>query len=527
MVPAAEGAAVGAAAAATPTQQRLADLNGLVREANKTMGELCVQICKAKKGERALLEASPELAKGLRELQRSAAEVATFDPAYDWDRAATKTLVEESDNVIVAVHTDAQKGDLREDMKSFKNDSTVWAYIEALTEAGSYRAVDVQKYRDKKDKQLYTVVSVLRHTRNKNAIRPMLLLNTYHMKACGAPDRLIAHFNHMGVCAGVDIYRDILEAKSLETRGQAVADPFCYVVYISDNFGVMIKGPNAGYLGMVTQAAQIVPFKLLEFIANMHRPQFMMEFYGGAVEAVGDKCPRWEVMRGYKEVLAAEFGDASKFVDYERFNAYRLARLTCNLQGCLQQIRRRKEFVASVGASEFARSQASVRKPETSVQKMSGDGTTEVWTTTRGSSTRPTSSDVLEDAASPPGGGGGLNFLRRNNVVPLMSVTDSSYSKDIELRALWWAAGAMLGVGVRPVEGCRLFLVAVDGGLDAGRADSIQIADAEGAGLYDVDQDRLIVHILPGVVLSLAPAPEGQCPAKLISKKSELFRGCH
>jgi hypothetical protein len=383
----------------------------MVREANDKVARLLVEVSKLK-GNREFL-ATPGLSDGLRELQGTAGSLAAHD--LEWDRVATRALVANSDNVVVAVHTDEQQGGVQEDLQLFKKHSTVWAYIEALTKPGSYRAVDVQKYRDKKDQQLYTVVSVLRHARNKNAIRPLLLLNTYHMKMNGAPDRLIAHFNQQGLCAGSKTYRDILEAKSQETQGLASAGPFCYVIYISDNFGVMIKGPNAGYLGMITQAAQVVPFKLLEFVANMHRPEFLTEFYGGVVGATGDAPPRWEVMRGYEEVLKNEFPAASDFVDYERFNAYRLARLTCNLQGCLQQIRHTKEFVASVGVRELAKSQDSSREPKASVTKLNADLTTEKWTTTLGSATRRTPT-APEDAASTPGGGV-LNFMTRNGMV--------------------------------------------------------------------------------------------------------------
>jgi hypothetical protein len=502
---------VAAAAAAEGDAAAAAPLLTMVTEANDKVARLLVEVGKAK-GNREELLATPELAEGLRELQRTAGKLAAaYDPAVDWDRVATRTLVANSDNVVVAVHTDEQQGGVQEDLQLFKDSSTVWAYIEALTKPGSYQSVDVQKYRDKKDKQLYTVVSVLRHARNKNAIRPLLLLNTYHMKMSGTPDRLIAHFNQQGFCAGSKTYRDILEAKSQETQGLASVGPFCYVIYISDNFGVMIKGPNAGYLGMVTQSVQVVPFKLLEFIANMHRPEFLTEFYGGVVVATGDSSPRWEVMRGYEAVLKAEFGDASNFVDYERLNAYRVARLTCNLQGCLQQIRRKKEFVASVGVRELAKSQGSSREPRASVLKLFEDETTEEWTTTPGSTTRRTPT-APEDAASPPGGVV-KNFLRRNNVFMLQELTDKAYSKDDELRTLWDAAGGLIGVGVRPTEGSRVFLVAGDGCFDKKRADSIKILDAGGAGLYDGgNPPRIIVQLLVGIVLPIAPTPEGPCP---------------
>ena len=173
------------------------------------------------------------------------------------------------------------------DLKRMQSKSTVWAYIEELVKSKEYKPSDVERYRDRKSQKIYLIVSVVRNTRNKNAVRPLLLLNTYNLKAEGTSDRVIAYFNRQGVCAGVETYREVLEANAVEVLAEVVSDPNAFGVYLSDNFGLTIKGPNAGYMSMVTQAVQIVHLRMLEFIANMHRPIFLKELYGGVCEAAG------------------------------------------------------------------------------------------------------------------------------------------------------------------------------------------------------------------------------------------------
>ena len=87
---------------------------------------------------------SEELQEHFLKLSRQSAEVAmSSDTAIDWN--GVKKLLSDSDDVLFAVHADAQDDRMAAEVKLWSEQSTVWAYLEEIIKADKYQPVNVER----------------------------------------------------------------------------------------------------------------------------------------------------------------------------------------------------------------------------------------------------------------------------------------------------------------------------------------------------------------------------------------------
>ena len=143
--------------------------------------------------------------------------------------------------------------------------TALYAFLHALTEKTSYVPESARKYERALTRKLYSAVSILRLARRQRWNRPLTLMNAYELASGGAPKRTIEHFAEYGMSVSAQTLRSIMR-EILELHEELTPDLRTIRLLCSDNFGINVKGPAAGYINFVTHGVLDVPYKVVEYL---------------------------------------------------------------------------------------------------------------------------------------------------------------------------------------------------------------------------------------------------------------------